>query len=447
MLGHRARDFQLAASVAVLAACLPASARADEPASDNASTGLVAWHWQSTVTGQETNRFNSPYAGANSLLPDPGGRETFDLTGYLGIHPWSGGELWINPEIDQGFGLSNTVGVAGFPSGEAYKIGKTNPYLRLQRLFLRQTYSLGGDQNDVDPDQNLFGGKQTADRIVVTVGKFGVTDIFDGSVSAHDPRHDFLNWSVIDTGSFDYAADAWGYTGGATVEVYKGPYAARFGLFDLSNVPNSPHLDSFHQVQGIVELEDRFKLHGRDGAVRLTSFVTRARMASFNETVMATPAGQVPDVAMDRKYRSRAGVAMSGDQALTDTLSAFVRGGASDGHFETYEFTDIDSTFAGGLSLSGKAWHRDDDTIGLALVRNDISKEHAAYLAAGGLGPLTGDGQLPHKLPEHIVEAYYSLAVTKHYYATADYQYVHNPAYNPDRGPVSIIGIRLHVQY
>ncbi len=447
MFGHRARKFQLAASVAVIVVCLPASVRADEPASDNASTGLVAWHWQSTVTGQETNRFNSPYAGANSLLPDPGGRETFDFTAYLGIHPWSGGELWINPEIDQGFGLSNTVGVAGFPSGEAYKIGKTNPYLRLQRLFLRQTYSLGGDQSDVDPDQNVFGGKQTADRIVVTVGKFGVTDIFDGSVSAHDPRHDFLNWSVIDTGSFDYAADAWGYTGGATVEVYKGPYAARFGLFDLSNIPNSPHLDSFHQVQGIVELEDRFKLHGHDGAVRLTSFVTRARMASFNETVMATPAGQVPDVAMDRKYRSRAGVAMSGDQALTDTLSAFVRAGASDGHFETYEFTDIDSTLAGGLSLSGKAWHRDDDTIGLALVRNDISKEHAAYLAAGGLGPLIGDGQLPHKLPEHIVEAYYSLAVTKHYYASADYQYVRNPAYNPDRGPVSIIGIRLHAQY
>ena len=155
----------------------------------------------------------------------------------------------------------------------------------------------------------------------------------------------------------------------------------------------------------------------------------------------------MPDTATDRHYRSRAGVALSGDQALTDTLSAFVRAGASDGHFETYEFTDIDSSVACGLALNGKAWRRDGDAIGLAVVRNDISKSHAAYLAAGGLGPLIGDGQLPHKAPEHVVEAYYSFAVAKHFYATADYQYIRNPAYNVDRGPVSIIGVRLHAQY
>ena len=443
MFGHRAREFQIGASLAVLMAAAPGLARADDTASD----GPVAWHWQSTLMGQETDRFHSPYAGANSLRPDPGGRETYDLTGYIGVRAWSGGEVWVDPEIDQGFGLSNTSGVAGFPSGEAYKIGKTNPYLRLQRVFVRQTFDLGGDSSTVDPDQNVFGGKQSADRIVVWVGKFGVTDIFDGSVSAHDPRNDFMNWSIIDTGSFDYAADAWGYTWGAATEVYKGPYALRVGLFDMSNVPNSAHLDSFHQVQWIVELEDRFKLYGRDGALRLTSFLNRARMASFNATLEATPAGDVPNVADDRHYRSRAGVAMSGDQAITGSLSAFVRAGASDGHFETYEFTDIDSTVAGGLSLKGKAWRRGDDTLGLALVRNDISKSHEAYLAAGGLGPLIGDGQLPHKAREHIVETYYSFAVTKHIKATADYQYVKNPAYNVDRGPVSILGARLHVQY
>ena len=435
MVGRHLHLFGLALGALGLAA----TARADD--------SPWAWHVQSTVTGQETNRFTSPYAGANSLVPEPGGAETFDLTGYLGYRPWKGGELWVNPEIDQGFGLSNTLGLAGFSSGEAYKIGKTNPYLRLQRLFLRQTFCLGGDQSDVDPDLNVFGGKQAADRVVVTVGKFGVTDIFDGSVSAHDPRHDFLNWSVIDTGSFDYAADAWGYTAGAAVELYKGPYAVRLGLFDMSNVPNSTHLDSFHQVQGVAELEDRFKLNGHDGAVRLTGFVSRARMASFNETLTATPAGQAPDTAADRHYRSRAGVAVSGDLGLSDTVSAFVRAGVSDGHFETYEFTDIDSTVAGGLSFNGKAWRRDGDTIGLALVRNDISSSHAAYLAAGGMGPLVGDGQLPHKAQEHILEAYYSLAVIKTFTVTADYQYVRNPAYNADRGPVSIIGLRLHAQY
>lgn len=443
MFGHRTRGLYVGMSLAVSAVTGADLARAG----DTGTGSRWAWHWQSTMTGQETDRFDSPYAGANSLRPDPGGQETFDLTGYLGYRPWSGGEAWINPEIDQGFGLSNTLGVAGFPSGEAYKIGKTNPYLRLQRLFLRQTIRLGGEESDLDPDLNVFAGKQVADRVVVTVGKFGVTDIFDNSVSAHDPRHDFLNWSVIDTGTFDYAADAWGYTAGAAVEMYKGPYAVRLGLFDMSNVPNSTHLDSFHQVQGIIELEDRFTLRGRDGAVRLTGFVSRARMASFSQTLMATRAGQAPDTAMDRHYRSRAGVAVSVDQALTGDLGAFARIGVSDGHFETYEFTDVDSTVAAGLSLKGKAWRRTDDTVGVALVRNDISKSHQAYLAAGGLGPLIGDGQLPHKAQEHILEAYYSFAVNAHVYATADYQHVGNPAYNADRGPVSIIGIRLHVQY
>jgi high affinity Mn2+ porin len=416
-------------------------------ADDSATAGPWAWHVQSTLTDQATNRFAAPYSGANSLLPDPGGKATFDLTGYVGYRPWSGGEVWADPEIDQGFGLSNTLGLAGFSSGEAYKIGDKNPYLRLQRLFLRQTFNVGGDKTDVDPDLNVFGGKTSADRVVITIGKFGVTDVFDNSVSAHDPRHDFLNWSVIDTGSFDYAADAWGYTMGAAAEVYKGPYAVRVGLFDMSNVPNSTQLDAFHQVQGIVEVEDRFTLHGRDGSLRLTGFLSRARMAAFNETLMATPSGQVPDTATDRHYRSRTGVALSGDQALSDTLKAFVRAGASDGHFETYEFTDIDRSLAAGLSLTGKAWRRDGDAIGIALVRNDISKSHAAYLAAGGLGPLIGDGALLHKASEHIAEAYYSLALNTHFQATADYQYVRNPAYNVDRGPVSIIGLRLHAQY
>lgn len=424
---------------AALMTAMPCAARADD--------STWAWHAQSTYTVMQNNRFTSPYAGTNSLLPATRPQETFDATLYLGYRPWHGGEIWLNPEIDQGFGLSNTLGVAGYPSGEAYKVGKARPYLRLQRWFLRQTFNLGGDSEEVDADLNQFKGSQTANRIVVTVGKFGVPDIFDGSTSAHDPRHDFLNWSVIDTGSFDYAADAWGYTEGAAVEAYKGRYAVRLGLFDMSDVPNSTRLDHFGQVQAIGELEERHKIAGRDGAVRLTGFVSRARMADFDQAVALTPAGQTPDVANFRHYRSRAGVAVSADQALSDTLSAFVRAGASDGHFETYEFTDIDRSLAAGLSLKGDGWQRKNDTWGLALVNNDISHAHAAYLAAGGLGPLIGDGQLPHKRQEAIVETYYSVALGKGMSVSADYQYIRNPAYNADRGPVSILGLRLHGQY
>jgi len=103
-----------------------------------------AVHGQSTFTWMLQPAFHAPYTGPQSLQPGANGRETFDATLYVGFRPWPGGEIWINPEVDQGFGLSNTFGVAGYPSGEAYKLGKVDPYVLVQRGFLRQTIDLGG---------------------------------------------------------------------------------------------------------------------------------------------------------------------------------------------------------------------------------------------------------------------------------------------------------------
>src|SRR3984893_1447979 len=175
------------------------------------------------VHGQATNvwllqpAFRPPYQGPHSLSPAANGRETIDATLYAGIRPWPGAEIWINPEIDQGFGLSNTFGVAGYPSGEAFKLGKVDPYFLVQRGFLRQTVNLGGETEKLEPDLNQLGGTQTANRLVFTIGKYSIVDIFDTNSYAHDPRNDFFNWSIIDQGAFDYAANAWGFTYGRMV--------------------------------------------------------------------------------------------------------------------------------------------------------------------------------------------------------------------------------------
>ncbi len=168
----------------------------------------IAIHGQATFVAQGVGGFASPYVGDNSLTPRQL-KETADVTAFIGARTWKGGELWVNPEIDQGFGLSNTLGVAGFPSAEAYKVGKSEPYFRLQRAFFRQTIGLGGASETVAGVANQLGGSRSVDRIVLTIGKFGVGDVFDTNAYAHDPRGDFLNWSAVDTGSFDYAADAW----------------------------------------------------------------------------------------------------------------------------------------------------------------------------------------------------------------------------------------------
>ena len=145
--------------------------RAAAPIAPNADNWSV--HAQTTYVIQHDPLFRSPYLGTNSLIPDQS-HETWDATFYVGLRLWPGAELWFNPEIDQGFGLSGTLGVAGFPSGEAYKVGDAYPYARIPRIFVRQTIGLGGQSEKVEPGANQFGGSQMTDRLVLTLGKFAV---------------------------------------------------------------------------------------------------------------------------------------------------------------------------------------------------------------------------------------------------------------------------------
>jgi high affinity Mn2+ porin len=421
--------------------------KAAEPASAVDEQSFAA-HGQFTYVEQETSGFRAPYAGPNSLSPDRGA-ETTDATLYLGARLWSGAEGWINGEIDQGFGLDDTLGVAGFPSGEAYKIGKNQPYLRLPRLFVRQTLNLNAARRNVDASANQLGGSMSDDRVVFTIGKFAVGDLFDTNQYAHDPRSDFLNWSAIDAGTFDYAADAWGYTAGAAVEWYQNAFTLRAGLFDLSNVPNSPHLDpGFHEFQYVLEFEHRQEIFGRPGRLLVTAFDSRGRMGLLDEAVLlAQSTGNPVDIAAVRRYRDRAGASLGLEQQLTADLGLYARLGKAGGNVEPYEFTDIDRTASAGVSLKGTAWRRPDDTMGAGAINNGISAARERYLNAGGLGILVGDGRLPHPRAEQILETYYSLAVSKAARFSVDYQWINHPGYNRDRGPVSVVAVRLHAQF
>lgn len=404
-----------------------------------------AVHGQATVVLQATPGFASPYAGANSLTPRQA-KETVDVTLYAGVRPWAGGELWVNPEIDQGFGLSNTLGVAGFPSAEAYKVGRTAPYTRLQRLFLRQTIDLGDAREAVAGFANQLAGSRTANRLVLTIGKFGVGDVFDTNIYAHDPRADFLNWSAVDTGSFDYAADAWGYSTGIAAEWYRAAWTLRLGAFNLSKVPNGETLErGFGQYQLDAEVEHRHQLAGRPGAVRVTLFRNRGRFGRFDEVLaLAARTGDVADTGLVRSRRTRAGIGINVEQAASDTLGVFARAGIADGQVEPYDFTDIDRTAQAGLSLRGAGWGRSGDTLGAVVIVNAISRDHQRYLDAGGLGVLVGDGRLPNPGAERIGEAYYKIAAARGVELTVDYQFIANPGYNRDRGPANVFAFRAH---
>ena len=388
-----------------------------------------AVHGQATFVEQLDGKFNDPYNGPNSLTQSQHA-ETIDATLFLGARLWSNAELWLNTTIDQGFGLDNTLGLAGFSSGEAYKVGRSHPYFRFDRYFIRQTINLGGESQSVEETANQFGNHYDANRLVFTIGKISVPDIFDANDYAHDPRHDFLNWSAIDVGSFDYGAESWGYTTGAVVEWYQGKWALRAGLVDLSIIPNSETLDpGFHQFEILAELERRWQ----SGKIVFTRFQNRGRMALLTNI-------------NDRQYRTRTGISANIQQAITDNLGWFARAGKASGNVEVYEFSDIDQSVSSGFSIKGTRWGRPSDTIGIVVIRNSISAEREQFLNGGGLGLLIGDGQLPRPRAEQIGETYYDFGFG-HVHAALDYQYVVNPAYNSDRGPISILGIRLHAQF
>ena len=242
---------------------------------------------------------------------------------------------------------------------------------------------------------------------MLTVGKFSVVDIFDTNKYANSPKSDFLNWSTVNAGSFDYAGDAWAYTYGAAAEWYQGNWTLRGGVFDMSQTPAGGGGDSalgygldptFHNFEFVGEIENRYALSGQPGKIKLTGFLIRGDMGTYSNAIalsQATGLDASDALAAVRTYQSRPGISLNLEQQITETMGLFARAGWADGNVEPWDNTDIDRSVEAGVSVNGKPWNRPDDTVGIAGVLNGISSAHAAYFNAGGLGILLGDGQLP----------------------------------------------------
>ena len=123
----------------------------------------------------------------------------------------------------------------------------------------------------------------------------------------------------------------------------------------------------------------------------------------------------------------------------------FGRLGWNQGTREAFQFAEADRTVAFGGDLSGKAWHKPAHRIGLALAVNGLVLSHRTYLALGGQSYLLGDGGLDYGR-EKILETYYNVPLGHGFYVAFDVQQIWNPGYNQARGPVTIFGIRIHVE-
>jgi high affinity Mn2+ porin len=360
---------------------------------------------------------------------------------------WPGGEFYVNPEYYQGFGLSNTHGIAAFPNAESYKVGQKIGDVFNAHMFLRQTFGFGGEQEELASDQLQLAERVDISRLTFTIGRLSVGDQFDTNAYAHSARTQFLNWVLVDNGAFDYAADSVGVIEGATVELNQKTWALRYGIFDVPRVSNAFAKDGhfLKAWQQMLELEKRYSIADHPGEVRLLGWLEHAHMGSYRETL--DDPTLMEDITKTRRYRFQYGFGLDAEQQISKDLGAFLRVSWRDGEEEVWQFTDIDRSLSAGLQLRGTSWNRSSDTVGIAGIVDGISSAHRDFLAAGGLGPLIGDGKLPHYSVEGIVEIYYNAEVIKNVYLGVDYQFVANPGYNSDRGPVNIFSSRFHFQF
>jgi high affinity Mn2+ porin len=403
-------------------------------------------HGQTTYLPQGYPGFRALYTGANSLTPAPQAQATWSSSLFLNVRLWEGGEVYYNPELLQGFGLNDTVGVAGFPNGEAQKSNFPYPHYNTSRLLLRQTFGFGGEQEELASGPLQLSNKVDVSRLTLQAGKFAVMDIFDGNAYAKDTRKDFINWSMWAPGAFDYSADKVGLTYGATAEFNQKQWALRAGYFLMVGTSNANNFDMrvFERGSYVLELETRYSLFSLPGKLRTIAWFNSAFSGSYRET-LNNPALNL-DIAQTREGRIKYGYVFNLEQALTDDIGLFGRWSWNDGKTEIMAFTDIDASLAIGLSIKGARWGRPDDVIGIGGAINALSKDHRDFIAAGGLGVLIGDGALNYRR-ERIFETYYAFALNKQITLTADYQFIANPAYNADRGPVSVFSGRLHGEF
>jgi high affinity Mn2+ porin len=403
------------------------------------------WHLQSTVVGQGHPSFPAQYTGTNSMTPGASIRDTISVDAMGGIRLWQGGEFFADFLMWQGYGLSNTLGAAGFPNAEAFRVGKTYPDVVFVRAFLRETIGLGGEKESAEEAPDELQGTRNIRRLTITIGHLGAKDIFDNNAYANDPRTQFMNWSLYANDAWDYPANTLGFTNGAAAEFNTRVWSARLGIFQVSKFANGLRMDwnLSHAWSSALEFERRYSPRGHPGAVRLMGYDTRAHMGSYQET-MDDPAIS-EDIYLNAAYRYKYGFGINMDQEIRKNLGAFLRLGWSDGRNQTYEFTDVDRTATAGISLKGAWWRRPQDTVGLAVAVNGISGVHRQYLAAGGLGITVGDGALDYR-SERVAETYYNWQIAKRFQLTFDYQFAQNPAYNHVRGPINLFALRFHTE-
>lgn len=388
--------------------------------------------FQMTSIYQYHPDFNANYSGTNSMKSQEESALSLTSTLYLDVPLWKGATATFNPEMSGGQGLSQAHGLGGFPNGETFRIGDTKPVVYVARMLLEQKFQFKNNKS-----------------LQLVFGKFGLADYFDNNNYSHDPRTQFLNWSLMAQGAWDYAANTRGYTDGLYANYQFGDWQVRAALTAVPTIANGPNVEfRFNDSNAVnIEIEKKITFNNNDTSnIKLLGYRNVAGMGNYNEA--NSNFITTPDIESTRqKGRTKYGIGLNMDYSHEDTWGLFSRISYNDGKNETWAFTEIDRSAQLGINLQGKMWNRTNDFAGVAIVANGLSKPHEEYQKLGGNGFMIGDGTLNYAA-EQIVEAYYSFLVPNtHITLSPDYQFAMNPAYNKDRGPIHFFALRFHTEF
>jgi hypothetical protein len=416
--------------------------------------------WFPKVLGMQFNGtfqymppFHSPYQGQNSLTTDHGrGEDTTHTYGiYLGSQLTSSLQAYMDVEWFQGNGINNGVGLGGYVNGDVIRAGSSNlpkdPYVA--RLYLRYTHALSSETEKVDRAQDQLAGEQAVSRWEVKLGKMSPSDDFDQNRYANNNRTQFFNYDFLFNTAWDEATDTRGYTYGAVAALVNPTWRLAFGVYAMPDTANGANYDGDPRELGY-NLELTVKPNTIGTVIRFLSYANEGRMGNYDNAIAEGAMNGTPPtlVADEKPARVKYGFGLNFEQPLADDgeTGIFGRIGWNDGHNETYCYTESDQHASIGAQLSGVHWGREEDRVGIAYGVNGLSSQHKAYLADGGYGILIGDGALNYGY-EQVFETYYRIQVFKYVQISPDFQFIQNPGYNRDRGPVEVYGVRMRVSF
>jgi high affinity Mn2+ porin len=406
---------------------------------------------QANFVFQTHSDFHGPYNGPHSLSPRYEKATSRLMTLYTGARINNSTELLVDIEEAGGAALSTGFGLAGNTDLDIVRNPSLSKAPYLGRGMIHKVFALSKDKVENQRGPFSLFDELPRRRLEVRFGKFSMPDFFDFNSVGSDTHFQFLNWTTDNNGAWDYAADTRGYTVGATADYEDRNWGFRFGEGLMPKVANGIDLVwkpwQAHAQNFEYELR-RGVIPKKSGAIRLLAYTNYANMGIYRDQVIKAAKEHVtPDITAHpwhimRKY----GFGINVEQNLTHYLTAFARFGWDNSKTESFAYTEVDQTFAEGVGANGAWWHRKQDRAGMAFVSNAIKKDHQNYLAAGGLGFLLGDGKLNYGR-ENILESYYTVHAWRGIYLAPDLQYIVDPGYNRDRGPVIVPSFRAHIEF